>query len=81
MHLLTFLEVRGPGVEVWRGAMTSHNGCGVQDVVDQHLRDRRQPPIMQAQFGGKVATTIVCRSVPYRSEKEEDFIQVAGTSC
>ncbi|KAK9798582.1 hypothetical protein WJX73_003480 [Symbiochloris irregularis] len=48
----------------------------LQDLVDQHLRDERRQPIMQAQFGGKVATTIVCRSVPYRSQKEEDFIQV-----
>ena len=48
----------------------------LQDLVDQHLRDSQRPPIMQAQFGGKVATTIVCRSVRYRSQKEEDFIQV-----
>lgn len=50
----------------------------MQDLVDQHLRDRGRQPIMQAQFGGKVATQIVCRSVPYRSEKEEDFIQASG---
>lgn len=43
--------------------------------MDQHQRDRKRQPIMQAQFGGKLTTQIVCRSVPYRSEKDEDFVQ------
>ena len=34
------------------------------------------PPIMQTQFGGTQATRIICRGLPYRSHKEEDFVQV-----
>ena len=49
---------------------------GSQDTIDQHLRDTQRPPVMQAQFGGTLATRIVCRGVPYRSEKDEDFVQV-----
>lgn len=36
---------------------------------------------MQAQFGGTLATRIVCRGVPYRSEKDEDFVQVLWLYC
>ena len=31
---------------------------------------------MQAVIGGKFAQQIICRGVPYRSEKEEEFYQV-----
>ena len=48
----------------------------VQDTVDQCLRDRTLPPVMQAVIGGKFAQQIICRGVPYRSEKEEEFYQV-----
>ena len=48
----------------------------VQDTADQYLRDRRLPPVMQAVIGGKFAQQIICRGVPYRSEKEEEFYQV-----
>jgi hypothetical protein len=48
----------------------------VQDLVDQHLRERKERPAMQAVMGGTFAQQIICRSVPYRSEKEEDFYQV-----
>ncbi len=48
----------------------------MQDLVDQHLRERKQTPAMQAVMGGTFAQQIICRSVPYRSEKEEDFYQV-----
>ena len=34
---------------------------------------------MQAVMGGKFAQQIICRSVSYRSEKEEDFFQVPDT--
>ena len=56
----------------------SHGGmsCTVQDTADQYLRDRRLPPIMQAVIGGKFAQQIICRGLPYRSEREEEFYQV-----
>lgn len=47
-----------------------------QDLVDQHLRERKETPAMQAVMGGTFAQQIICRSVNYRSEKEEDFYQV-----
>lgn len=48
----------------------------MQDTADQYLRDRKLPPVMQAVIGGKFAQQIICRGVPYRSEKEEEFYQV-----
>ncbi len=48
----------------------------MQDTADQYLRDRRLPPVMQAVIGGKFAQQIICKGVPYRSEKEEEFYQV-----
>lgn len=50
--------------------------CDVQDTADQYLRDRSLSPVLQAVIGGKFAQQIICRGVPYRSEKEEDFYQV-----
>ena len=47
-----------------------------QDLVDQHLREHKETPAMQAVMGGTFAQQIICKSVPYRSEKEEDFYQV-----
>lgn len=46
-----------------------------QDTVDQHLTDRKEVPAMQAVLGGKFAQQIICRNLPYRSEKHEDFFQ------
>ena len=61
--------------------MVSHERrLAAQDTVDQHLRDAQLPPVMQAQFGGTLATRIICRGVPYRSEKDEDFVQVTHLS-
>ena len=54
-------------------------GPGLQDLVDQHLREAHEVPAMQAVMGGKFAQQIICRSVSYRSEKEEDFFQVPST--
>ena len=51
--------------------------CAAQDLVDQHLRERKETPAMQAVMGGTFAQQIICRSVNYRSEKEEDFYQVS----
>lgn len=48
----------------------------MQDLVDQHLRERKETPAMQAVMGGTFAQQIICKSVSYRSEKEEDFYQV-----
>ena len=48
----------------------------LQDTVDQHLRDARLPPVMQAHLGGSHAMRIVSKGLPYRSEKEDDFCQV-----
>ena len=44
--------------------------------MDQHLRERKETPAMQAVMGGTFAQQIICKSVSYRSEKEEDFYQV-----
>ncbi|EIE24996.1 hypothetical protein COCSUDRAFT_46553 [Coccomyxa subellipsoidea C-169] len=49
----------------------------LQDLVDQHLRERKETPAMQAVMGGTFAQQIICRSVNYRSEKEEDFYQIS----
>ncbi|KAK9820599.1 hypothetical protein WJX72_012157 [[Myrmecia] bisecta] len=49
----------------------------LQDLVDQHLRDRKEPPALQTVIGGKFAQQIICRSVPFRSEKEEKFYQIS----
>ena len=48
----------------------------MQDTVDQHLKAVQMVPIMQAQFGGTLGTRIICRGLPHRSHKEEDFVQV-----
>lgn len=53
----------------------------IQDTADQYLRDRKLPPVLQAVIGGKFAQQIICKGVPYRSEKEEDFYQVLQLSC
>lgn len=47
-----------------------------QDIADQYLRDRRSTPVLQAVIGGKFAQQIICKGLPYRSEKEEEFYQV-----
>lgn len=51
--------------------------CAWQDLVDQHLRDLKQTPVMQSAIGGKFTQQIICRSVDYKSEKDEDFYQVS----
>lgn len=51
----------------------------VQDLVDQQMRALGAPPAMQTVMGGKFAQQIICRTVNFRSEKEEDFYQVAPT--
>jgi ubiquitin carboxyl-terminal hydrolase 9/24 len=50
---------------------------GPQDLVDQHLREAKETPAVQAVMGGTFAQQIICKSVPYRSEKEEDFYQIS----
>ncbi|GFR40524.1 hypothetical protein Agub_g1093, partial [Astrephomene gubernaculifera] len=49
----------------------------LQDAVDSHLRSTGQPPAMQAVMGGKFAAQVICRDVPYRSEREEEFYQIS----
>ena len=49
----------------------------MQDTVDQYLRDRQLAPVMQAVMGGKFAQQIICASVNFRSEKEEEFYQAS----
>lgn len=48
----------------------------LQDIADQYLRDRSLTPVLQAVIGGKFAQQIICKGLPYRSEKEEEFYQV-----
>ena len=57
-------------------AANSHPSCLKQDTADQYLRDRRLDPVLQAVIGGKFAQQIICKGVPYQSEKEEEFYQV-----
>jgi hypothetical protein len=47
-----------------------------QDLIDQHMRDNQGKPVMQLVMGGKFAQQIICRGLPYKSEKEEEFYQV-----
>lgn len=50
--------------------------CVVQDLIDQHMRDNTGKPVMQLVMGGKFAQQIICKGLPYKSEKEEEFYQV-----
>ena len=50
----------------------------MQDLVDQHLRDNKEHAAMQEVMGGTFAQQIICRSVPHRSEKDEEFYQVSS---
>lgn len=50
--------------------------CPSQDLIDQHMNDNKLKPVMQLVMGGKFAQQIICRGLPYKSEKEEDFYQV-----
>lgn len=54
----------------------THAAMNLQDLVDQHLRDTKQQPVMQSVMGGKFAQQIICKGVPFRSEKVEEFFQV-----
>jgi len=51
-----------------------------QDLIDQHMRDNQGKPVMQLVMGGKFAQQIICRGLPYKSEKEEEFYQVDNRS-
>ena len=48
----------------------------MQDLIDQQMQDTRQKPVMQLVMGGKFAQQIICKGLPYKSEKAEDFYQV-----
>ena len=50
----------------------------MQDLVDQHLRDNKEHAAMQEVMGGTFAQQIICRNLPYRSEKHEDFFQASS---
>ncbi|KAL3156421.1 hypothetical protein ABBQ38_000732 [Trebouxia sp. C0009 RCD-2024] len=49
----------------------------LQDIADQYLRDRSLTPVLQGVIGGKFAQQIICKGLPYRSEKEEEFYQLS----
>eukprot|EP00884_Botryococcus_braunii_P021288 jgi/Botrbrau1/7843/Bobra.9_2s0021.2 len=49
----------------------------LQDLVDQQMRAAGASPAMQTVMGGKFAQQIICRTVDFRSEKEEDFYQLS----
>lgn len=49
----------------------------MQDSIDSHLRASGQTPAMQAVMGGKFVQQIICKDVPYRSEREEEFYQIS----
>ena len=46
--------------------------------MDQHLRDNKEHAAMQEVMGGTFAQQIICRSVPHRSEKDEEFYQASS---
>ena len=46
--------------------------------MDQHLRDNKEHAAMQEVMGGTFAQQIICRSVPHRSEKDEEFYQACN---
>ena len=52
----------------------------MQDLIDQQMQDTKQKPVMQLVMGGKFAQQIICKGLPYKSEKEEDFYQVRPAS-
>ena len=78
-HLTDRKEV--PAMQAVLGGKSSvpaknlRDAVAAQDTVDQHLTDRKEVPAMQAVLGGKFAQQIICRNLPYRSEKHEDFFQ------
>ncbi len=43
--------------------------------MDQHLSEHKEVPAMQAVLGGKFAQQVICRNLPFRSEKQDDFFQ------
>lgn len=45
--------------------------------MDTHLRSTSQVPAMCAVLGGRFAQQIICREGPYRSEREEEFLQIS----
>ena len=52
----------------------------LQDLIDQHMRDNKGKPVMQLVMGGKFAQQIICRDLPHKSEKEEEFYQVRSAT-
>lgn len=54
----------------------TNNHVYLQDLIDQQMQDTKQKPVMQLVMGGKFAQQIICKGLPYKSEKEEDFYQV-----
>ena len=40
------------------------------------MNDNKEKPVMQLVMGGKFAQQIICKGLPFKSEKEEDFYQV-----
>jgi len=52
----------------------------MQDLVDQHLRDNKEHAAMQEVMGGTFAQQIICKSIPHRSEKDEEFYQATTTA-
>jgi len=48
----------------------------LQDVVDTHLQAVAGRAALQPVMGGKFAQQIICPSVPYRSEKEDEFCRL-----
>ncbi|KAI8477153.1 MAG: hypothetical protein J3K34DRAFT_455469 [Monoraphidium minutum] len=64
-EFFTRLQARGAG----RG--------GAADCVDSHLQSARCTPALQSVMGGRFAQQVICRGLPYRSEREEEFLQIS----
>lgn len=67
---------KAPVLQIFYPAVVNRMWFLTQDIADQYLRDRRSTPVLQAVIGGKFAQQIICKGLPYRSEKEEEFYQV-----
>lgn len=49
----------------------------LQDGVDAHMRSVGSPLAMSAVLGGTFAQQVICREGPYRSERDDEFLQIS----
>jgi len=54
-----------------------HTHIHTQDGVDAHMRSVGSPLAMSAVLGGTFAQQVICREGPYRSERDDEFLQIS----